>query len=76
MPVENNPSFRIEGKNRGRSTAKTALVTGGSKEIGRKIAGYLAAAGHSIMINYRSGAQQAESFAELKINHYFFSCTA
>jgi 3-oxoacyl-[acyl-carrier protein] reductase len=50
--------------------AKTALVTGGSKGIGRKTAEYLAAAGHSIMINYRSGAQQAESFAAELADRY------
>ncbi|MGG3449932.1 MULTISPECIES: SDR family oxidoreductase [Bacillaceae] len=42
---------------------KTALITGGSKGIGRKTAESLAAAGCRVVINYRSDREQAEQFA-------------
>jgi 3-oxoacyl-[acyl-carrier protein] reductase len=46
----------LEGKN--------ALVTGGSRGIGRAIALELAAAGASVDVCYRSGAEEAEAVAQ------------
>jgi 3-oxoacyl-[acyl-carrier protein] reductase len=43
---------------------KTALVTGASRSIGRAIALELAAAGASVVIGYRSGAEEAEEVAQ------------
>jgi 3-oxoacyl-[acyl-carrier protein] reductase len=42
---------------------KTALVTGGSRGIGRAIALELARAGASVTVGYRSGADEAEQVA-------------
>ena len=42
---------------------KTALVTGGSRGIGRAIAAELARAGASVIVGYRSGAEEAEAAA-------------
>jgi 3-oxoacyl-[acyl-carrier protein] reductase len=47
--------FSLEGKN--------ALVTGGSRSIGRSIALELASAGASVTIGYRSGKDEAEEVA-------------
>jgi 3-oxoacyl-[acyl-carrier protein] reductase len=43
---------------------KTALVTGGSRGIGRAIALELAGAGASVVVGYRSGADEAEAVAK------------
>jgi 3-oxoacyl-[acyl-carrier protein] reductase len=48
-------NFSLEGKN--------ALVTGGSRSIGRAIALELAAAGASVVVGYRSGRDEAEAVA-------------
>jgi 3-oxoacyl-[acyl-carrier protein] reductase len=42
---------------------KLALVTGGSRGIGRAIAVELAGAGASVVVGYRSGAEEAEAVA-------------
>jgi 3-oxoacyl-[acyl-carrier protein] reductase len=42
---------------------KTALVTGASRGIGRAIAVSLSEAGASIVVSYRSGAEEAEALA-------------
>jgi 3-oxoacyl-[acyl-carrier protein] reductase len=43
---------------------KTALVTGASRGIGRAIAISLGAAGASVVVSYRSGAEEAEALAQ------------
>jgi 3-oxoacyl-[acyl-carrier protein] reductase len=43
---------------------KTALVTGGSRGIGRAIALELAHAGASVVVAFRSGAEEAEAVAQ------------
>jgi 3-oxoacyl-[acyl-carrier protein] reductase len=42
---------------------KTALVTGASRGIGHSIATELAAAGASVVLSYRTGAEEAEALA-------------
>jgi 3-oxoacyl-[acyl-carrier protein] reductase len=42
---------------------RTALVTGGSRGIGRAIAAELANAGAKVVVGYRSGAEEAEGVA-------------
>jgi 3-oxoacyl-[acyl-carrier protein] reductase len=42
---------------------RTALVTGGSRGIGKAIAAELAAAGATVVLGYRSGAEEAEGVA-------------
>jgi 3-oxoacyl-[acyl-carrier protein] reductase len=48
---------------------KTALVTGGSRGIGRAICIKLAAMGYHVLVNYKSNLQEAEStLAQIKEN--------
>jgi 3-oxoacyl-[acyl-carrier protein] reductase len=42
---------------------RTALVTGGSRGIGKAIAAELAGAGATVVVGYRSGAEEAEGVA-------------
>ncbi|HZM19299.1 MAG TPA: SDR family NAD(P)-dependent oxidoreductase, partial [Gaiellaceae bacterium] len=42
---------------------RTALVTGGSRGIGKAIAAELAGAGATVVLGYRSGAEEAEGVA-------------
>jgi 3-oxoacyl-[acyl-carrier protein] reductase len=42
---------------------KTALVTGGSRGIGKAIAAELAGAGATVVVGYRAGAEEAEAVA-------------
>jgi 3-oxoacyl-[acyl-carrier protein] reductase len=42
---------------------RTALVTGGSRGIGKAIAAELASAGASVVVGYRSGEEEAEAVA-------------
>jgi 3-oxoacyl-[acyl-carrier protein] reductase len=51
------------GGDYGTLAGKTALVTGGSRGIGRAIALELARAGASVVVAYRSGADEAEAVA-------------
>jgi 3-oxoacyl-[acyl-carrier protein] reductase len=43
--------------------SRTALVTGGSRGIGKAIAAELAGAGATVVLGYRSGAEEAEGVA-------------
>ena len=45
--------------------AKVALVTGGSRGIGRAISVKLAEDGYFVLVNYRSQRSEAESTLEL-----------
>ncbi|MFA9477844.1 3-ketoacyl-ACP reductase [Phycisphaerales bacterium AB-hyl4] len=45
-------------------THRTAIVTGGSRGIGRGIAEALGAAGHNVVINYNSNADAAQQAAD------------
>ena len=44
-------------------TAKTALVTGGAKRIGRAVATALAAAGADVIVHYNTSADEADDLA-------------
>lgn len=44
-----------------RFTNKVALVTGGGRDIGRSVSKALAAGGAKVIVNYRSGADEAEA---------------
>ena len=54
------------------ATAKYALVTGGSRGIGRAVCLKLAEAGYTVIINYKSNAEAARETAEL-ITHAGFN---
>jgi len=44
---------------------KTVLITGGAKRIGRQMAQTLHAAGHNVVVHYRSSANAAAELADL-----------
>lgn len=56
--------LRIRGGEAGSLAGKTAIVTGGGRDIGRACAMRLAAAGAAVAINYHSSAEGAESAVE------------
>ena len=56
LPRNDGSFASLEGKN--------ALVTGASRGIGRAIALELARAGATVVVGYRSGADEAEAVAE------------
>lgn len=56
--------------------AKTALITGASKGMGRKTAEYLAAAGIHVVLNYRSDPEQAKALARHLAHQYNVEATA
>lgn len=50
--------------------AKTAIVTGASRGIGREIAKRLAADGFSVVVNYsESSAKADEAVSEIQVKH-------
>ena len=51
----------------------TAIVTGGTRGIGRAIAAALAGAGHAVMLTGRNAEQVVEAEAEV---HAFSPCRA
>jgi enoyl-[acyl-carrier protein] reductase III len=51
------------------SGEKVALVTGGSRGLGREIAQHLGRSGHHVVINYRRNVEHAEEAAELVRAH-------
>ena len=48
----------------GKPTAKTILITGGSKRVGAEIARLMHATGANLMIHYRSSAREARALQE------------
>jgi len=46
-------------------TAKSSLVFGGSRRIGREVCRALAAAGHAVAVNARASAEEAETTADM-----------
>lgn len=46
------------------NSSDTTLITGGAKRIGREIAHTMHAAGHNIMIHYRSSAQASDTLVQ------------
>ncbi|MFD7874134.1 SDR family oxidoreductase [Streptomyces sp. NPDC059766] len=63
MPAQ-EPAGSPASPGDGTGRRRTAVVTGGSRGIGREIVGRLAADGHAVVVNYAGNRDQADSAVE------------